>query len=453
MPQARGPSIGVRFRRWLAGQLGRLQLAVAPPQAGPAKAPAEAKPPPPSLPPELIESLRRSGSVTAGRVQLIGLDKIREMLGDRWRDRRDHVVAAAGQIIGQHVAAPDFWRALGDAAFLIVFTQIGRAEAELRSTMIIDRIHRHLLGEGAPFEEIEVQSVMVEVDGRIAVRQIDAMAALSEALDAEERAMRPAGPAVEGPSPQIPGNLVFRYRPMWQVKKNTITAYHCVAESAATTGFVRRDYSVLTGGQQSSLVSELDPRALRHVLAHLRDQALTTADKLATVACTVHCRTLESYAARTAFLKLLNEVPERLRPHLIFEIAALPPYAPESRIHQLTLLLSPFCRAVVLRLVEPDRYPPSLRQLGIASMSISLDDLGTTEDMAIEAMKRFRHAAMRTACATVAHGLTTKGLAAAALHAGFDIIDGEALTAARDRPGTTSGWTVEDFERAAKVPA
>lgn len=453
MPQARGPSFGVGFRRWLAGLLGKMQLAVAPPAAGPAKPQAEAKPPPPSLPPELIESLRRSGSVTAGRVQLIGLDKIREMLGERWRERRDHVIAAAAQIIGQHVSAPDFWRALGDSAFLIVFTQIGRAEAELRSTMIIDRIHRHLLGEGAPFEEIEVQSVMVEVDGRIAVRQIDAMAALSEALDAEERAMRPAGPAVEGPSPSIPSNLVFRYRPMWQVKKNTITAYHCVAESVATNGFVRRDYGVLTAAQQSSLVSELDQRTLRHVLGHLRDEALGTADALPTVAVTVHCRTLETYAARQNFLKLLNEVPERLRPHLIFEIAALPPYAPESRIHQLTLLLSPFCRAVVLRLTEPERYPPTLRQLGIASMSISLDDLATTEDMAIEAMKRFRLAGTKTACATVAHGLSTKALTAAALHAGFDIIDGEALTSARDRPGQTSGWTAEDLEKVAKVPA
>lgn len=452
MPQARGHSIGLRFRRWLASLLGRLQHAVAPP-AAPARPVAEAKPPPPSLPPELIESLRRSGSVTAGRVQLIGLDKIREMLGDRWRERRDHVVAAAAQIIGQHVSAPDFWRALGDSAFLIVFTQIGRAEAELRSTMIIDRIHRHLLGEGAPFEEIEVQSVMVEVDGRIAVRQIDAMAALTEALDAEERAMRPAGPGIEGPSPQIPGNLRFRYRPMWQVRKSTITAYHCVAESAATTGFVRRDYAVLAAGQQSSLVSELDQRALRHVLGHLRDQAQQTADALPTVAVTVHCRTLETYAARTAFLKLLNEVPERLRPHLIFEIAALPPYAPESRVHQLTLLLSPFCRAVVVRVSEPDRFPTTMRQLGVASLSISIDDLSTTEEVAIEAMKRFRQAAARTACASVAHGLSTKALAAAALHAGFDIIDGEALTSARDRPGQTSGWTAEDLEKAAKVPA
>lgn len=94
-----------------------------------------------------------------------------------------------------------------------------------------------------------------------------------------------------------------------------------------------------------------------------------------------------------------------------------------------------------------------MRQLGVASLSISIDDLSTTEEVAIEAMKRFRQAAARTACASVAHGLSTKALAVAALHAGFDIIDGEALTSARDRPGQTSGWTAEDLEKAAKVPA
>ncbi|WP_119421065.1 EAL domain-containing protein [Desertibaculum subflavum] len=436
-----------QLRRALAALFGRLQTAVAPP--APRSAARAAKPiEPDAFPQALLEQLRKSGSVLAGRVQLIGLEKVRDSLGNRWEEKRDHVLSIATQIIKEQMASPDYWRAVGEASFLLVFARASRAEAELRTATMLDRIHRRLLGEGAPFDQIEVKTLVVEVDGRVAFREVDAVEILTRALAEEERAAQVV-PAPTGADPLMPPSLRFRYRPIWQVRQGVVDTYQCVAEAVLPDGRLLRDYRVLPGGLRSSLVSELDERGLKRAVADLTELARAAPDGLPTVAVTVHCRTLETPAARQAYLKLCNEIPEKLRQHLVFEVAALPAFAPESRVHNFAFLLRAFSRALVLRVQEPNQYPASLRALGIHALCLALDEVpgvAETDPDGFDTLVRFHSASRRSGCATVARGLGSTRLAAAALAAGFDFLAGEALLGMHEKPGAVEKYTLNDFE-------
>lgn len=450
MPSHQDP-MSRQLRRVLAALFGLLQGAIepSPPRHGiRASKPAD----PDAFPQALLEQLRKSGSVLAGRVQLIGLDKIRDSLGDRWEEKRDHVLAIATQIIKEQMASPDYWRLVGEASFLLVFARASRAEAELRTATILDRIHRRLLGEGAPFDQVEVKTLVVEVDGRVAFREVDAVEILMRALAEEERAAQVAPVPRPGADPLLPPSLRFRYRPVWQVRKSTVDTYQCVAEAVTPDGRVMRDYRVLPGGMRSSLVSELDERALKCVIADLSELAESGIDPLPSLAVTVHCRTLETPATRQAYLKLCNEIPEALRQHLVFEVAALPSFAPEARIHNFAFLLRAFSRALALRVQDPNHYPASLRQLGIHALCLALDEVpgsGQAESNGFDALVSFQAAARRSGCATVSRGLGSTRLAAAALAAGFDFLAGEALLPMREKPGSVEQYTLNDFETVA----
>lgn len=439
-----------QVRRALATLFGRLQTAVEP--QAPRPVPRAAKQAEPdAFPQALLEQLRKSGSVLAGRVQLIGLDKVRDILGNRWEEKRDHVLAIATQIIREQMASPDYWRAVGEASFLLVFARASRAEAELRTATMLDRIHRQLLGEGAPFDQIEVRTLIVEVDGRVAFQEVDAVEILTRALAEEARAAQVVVPP-GGTDPLLPPSLRFRYRPIWQVRQGLVGTYQCVAEAALPDGRLLRDYRVLPGGLRSSLVSELDERCLKRALADLAELAATGLETLPAIAVTVHCRTLETPATRQAYLKLCNEIPEQLRQSIVFEVAALPTFAPESRVHHFAFLLRAFSRALVLRVQEPNQYPTSLRQLGIYAVCLALDEVpgaAAAEPGGFDLLVRFHGAARRSGCATVARGLGSTTLAAAALAAGFDFLAGEALLGMRDKPGAVEQYTLNDFETVA----
>lgn len=437
-----------QLRRALATLFGRLQTAVEPAPARPA--PRAAKPADPdAFPQALLEQLRKSGSVLAGRVQLIGLEKVRDTLGNRWEEKRDHVLSIATQIIKEQMASPDYWRLVGEASFLLVFARASRAEAELRTATMLDQIHRRLLGEGAPFDQIEVKTLVIEVDGRIAFREVDAVEILTRALAEEEQAAQVAPVPRGGADPLMPPSLRLRYRPIWQVRQGVVSTYQCVAEAVLPDGRLLRDYRILPGGLRSSLVSELDERCLKRAVADLAELAASAPENLPGVAVTVHCRTLETPAARQAYLKICNEIPERLRQHLIFEVAALPTFAPESRIHNFAFQLRAFSRALVLRVQEPNQYPTSLRQLGIHALCLALDEVpgvAEAEGAGFDTLVKFHGAARRSGCGTVARGLGSTPLAAAALAAGFDFLAGEALLGMREKPGPAEQYTLNDFE-------
>lgn len=445
-----------QLRRALAALFGHLQTAVAPP--APRTLTRAAKPADPdAFPQALLEQLRQSGSVLAGRVQLIGLDKVRDSLGNRWEEKRDHVLSIATQIIKEQMASPDYWRLVGEASFLLVFAKATRAEAEFRTATMLDRIHRRLLGEGAPFDQIEVKTLVVEVDGRVAFREVDAVEILTRALAEEELAAQIVPPPRDGADPLLPPSLRFRYRPVWQVRQGVVDTYQCVAEAVAPDGRLLRDYRVLPGGVRSSLVSELDERCLRRAVADLHQLAASRPEALPNIAVTVHCRTLETPTARQAYLKLCNEIPEALRHHLVFEVAALPTFAPESRVHNFAFLLRAFSKALVLRVQEPNQYPTSLRALGIHALCLALDEVPRAagepdaDPSGFDALLRFHGAARRSGCATVARGLGTTPLAAAALATGFDFLAGEALLGMRDNPGLVEQYTLNDFEMLAST--
>jgi hypothetical protein len=97
--------------------------------------------------------------VTASKVQLIGLARVRTALGDRWPKLADRVRRVAQGIIEKHLLQGDICELHGDDGFLVLFPQLSPEDAKFKSDAICHEIEHHLIGESLS----EVSACIAEV--------------------------------------------------------------------------------------------------------------------------------------------------------------------------------------------------------------------------------------------------------------------------------------------------
>ena len=86
-------------------------------------------------------------TMVASRLQLIGLGRVKSVLGDRWPKLAERVRGIAQTIVEKHLLPGDVFEMHGDDAFLVLFPQLSPGDARFKSDAICREIERHLIGE------------------------------------------------------------------------------------------------------------------------------------------------------------------------------------------------------------------------------------------------------------------------------------------------------------------
>lgn len=93
---------------------------------------------------ELLET-QRTGA--AGKLQLVGLEAIKQKMGDRWDEIADKARRIAESVIERRLAPGDVFAPYETDGFLVLFVDLSEEQARFKATAIAQEIHDLLMGE------------------------------------------------------------------------------------------------------------------------------------------------------------------------------------------------------------------------------------------------------------------------------------------------------------------
>lgn len=428
-------------------------------------APRAAAPSAPAAPPagarkqgsdaRLRSLLSQKDLISAGRLQVLGLDKIRERLGSRWEVLAERVDVVVQTIIKRRLAPSDVFMRFGDAtqpAYIILFAELAKEEAQIKCALIAEEVASQLLGDDDAGGCVDVKTLVTAVDGSLAAESVDPIEIINRLLDKEaeklEASETPPGGGPKpgaGPKSQAPANTVkFAYQPVWDVRKNAILTFRCVPlHDEISVKPVNGDPAMATGVVLPPPALEQDVMILRRAI--WTHQQLQQQGKRLLLACCVHFETLTNGKSRTAYFQLLRTAPESLRGDMVFEIVGLPKGVPLNRLSEIVSTVRPWCRASHLQVGLDDTQFKAYRDAGFATIGADVTTNPAAEATLIKAMNLFVEKADNAGFRTFIRGLKTKSLTMAAVGAGFDYIDGEAVFAAIDTLGQAYKFNPKDL--------
>lgn len=113
--------------------------------------------------------LEHQARVSAGTVQLLGLESLKEKLGSRWPSVRDRVHQLTERLLNQSLGPGDVVFPYGPDTYLVVFAQMDERAASLLCARVLQDLQRLLLGD-ADTATIVVRTAVRQVTGDLVLK-------------------------------------------------------------------------------------------------------------------------------------------------------------------------------------------------------------------------------------------------------------------------------------------
>lgn len=416
-----------------------------------------------SLSPELLGRFARSPTLVSGRLHVLNLDRLERHFGANWPKVRSRALAIAEQTVLGGLGPQDLHVKVEEAKWLFFFPALDKDAAQLRCAMLADKVFRRLIGDDSRFDEVRVETVVVEADGKLLLEAADPMALVQAMVeqaaappepkpaadenwyeygpdDDEPEPRRAAEP--KGPPPQMqwlrrepetfPTDLKFHFVPAWDASRDVIATHSCEPVREAPGGVLLAGYDTLTRGDDSALVGMLDVAIFKRARAAVRE--LIQANDPGIIVFTVHCRTLEMADARRHLTELLERSKPDERKLFAAQLSGLPVGAPTHRILQGVSFLKRYARAVFVRLPLNHPHFDDLRGSGAYGVVCCPKFGARLSAKDIEQLHRFGEQARRAGLKPVATALHDRAAVAAAIEAGIVNLNGDAVHPPADQP-------------------
>ncbi len=411
-----------------------------------ARSESETRPSPPSpdradFIDRLQDALASSPTVSAGRVHLIGLEKIKSMLGSDWERLKDKAHRIVRTILEERLSPRDVFTLYEDLSYLVVFADLKCDAAHLKCSLIAREICVRLLGSGAAARLIDVGALAAKEDGKIHFKDVPSIDVLAGRL-AEVSA-----PVVveDGPEAMSLADVRVIFRPLWLAQGEVISTFLGIPVAERKYGVYENSYDVLYDPQDARAIFELDAHVLRCVARELR--RLASERKNALVSAPVHFQTMACVKRRVAYIELCGRLVGDHCDHMLYELMELPEGVPQARIVELVSALRPYGRAVMAKFdLDHDNFD-AYRAAGLHAVGADIYSERGDEAELMARMDRFAELASRNRLKTYIHGVRTSSVMTAAIASGFNYIDGYALTSVADEPVGVYSLALEDSYR------
>lgn len=271
----------------------------------------------------------------AGKIRLIGLDEVKEALGDGWADVAFKVMASAEHVVRRNCGPRDTFSRTVDGGFLICFADATEEEAAFRAAALAREIRTRLIGEG-------------ETGAMATVSSIAATVAL---------------PSVQGQSQDTLASIIgerLNSRLALIEAQARETLSHAAYTTACRVGAVRSRRSRGIVAQFASLPAELEQRIMsaysalpmneRHsfdfdrlVLGIAAEQAITEIAAGGSLFILVN---LDFEVFLDRYVAACQALDNRLRERPVLVLSGMPKGVPKSRVLECVMRVRPFCQSV-----------------------------------------------------------------------------------------------------------
>ncbi len=407
-------------------------------------------------------------SMNLGQILFLGLDKVRERLGeDRWQKAQSLVASVVEKAIAEVCAPGDYFLRCQDDAYLMVFAHADEETARGKAAKVAQRVNASVFGERG-FEGVSVHSAVqsagslaldsganptkiIEEMTERAIKDAEVAQALAQATDARsyEDVTAEAGGAGDGSAEESAEErlarrqdrrrqlmkemtdfanepLSFAYMPIWSAEKQRVSFFHCVpVKQSLMQSEPVRGYAILTEDSQATEIADLDLEVLEFGLLELH-RALRQGVKVRT-AFNVHFETIAGRYGRDQLKDLLKAVPDPMRRMITIHLGGFPAGLPAGRFQELIRIVRPFCGHVSLefaydqpRDVMQNELQRARGQVDFLSMTLPEIPKQAMLPIAKEVGSQAQQAGLRLGCM----GVTTWRTAYELLYSGFLFVGG-----------------------------
>ena len=273
------------------------------------------------------DQLRGSKSVALGQFQIINLDLIKTVAGDRWDELKQKIFDVSEAFIAHRLHASDaLFRC--DEGFLVVFATDRADVAEAQATWISNDLNRFYVGDEV-FRKLKVRSRALRLDqSELAAFFAAQGVSATEPSRAGEERVKPEETRYQ------PETLRTRvaYEPVYDITRQALVSSFCLP--------VRNVAGVLHFGHRHEYPFEAHVTAKRdfdvQMLVLDALEASWSKGHAAAVCLTPHYRTLIDPHDRQEYFARLKALPEHLHKAVTIRIDGTPDGAPMGRLQEIT---------------------------------------------------------------------------------------------------------------------
>lgn len=359
-------------------------------------------------------------------LKMLGLSEIQAGLADRWPAVSEKVHAITQNTISKHLARGDVFQRLGDDGYMILFSNLGVEEAELKSRIIAKELTEHLLGE-RDAGPIRLSTLCTTISVK-ALAGDDQDSALAEALTRAapprepDRAQGAAPAGAEPPEPVRTAGAVRRtttqiYSPLWDVAQMTLLRFRAVAADGPLVA--------ISDPNPEATATQNDLIRIQAVIEDLYE--LVQSGRRLPVTIPIQHASLGSVSQRGRIQKAISESPHELRKLITVEICSPNDefWTYSCRTFLETARTLNIGWSALIALDHPSLIPHPRSLLRGVGAVISVDEHNEAERLRL--MKDFGQRARLQGVECAAYGLTSRALVLGAVGAGFRFLSGPAI--------------------------
>ncbi|QDO98300.1 hypothetical protein FNB15_13920 [Ferrovibrio terrae] len=350
--------------------------------------------------------------IQAGNLQMIGLQAVRDALGDDWAKRRETIHSIVEGVIRERLDAGDTHYHLENDDYLVLFLQLNHAQAKAKAAAIAQEAERLILGE-LPEHHIHIASTVAEVDSSFLASKVNSMDELLQHVKAggvetngattasgdvlmfgdepvhdgfaETAQQRPA--PMMGAGPDLT-DLDQSLDMLFQKKKSASFLKECQASFYPNFSVKRRAFSFYTvhvthmpTGRTADASDPMleDPEELEFLLDRYRlTTALLGLHRMVTgghkgfITIPVTFATLATSRTRNIYLERFKDLPAGLFRSLSIVMTNIPNGTPGSRIADAFNYVQRYCAVRTLNLAPDPRLIDLYAQTGCHAFSTGL---------------------------------------------------------------------------------
>lgn len=312
--------------------------------------------------------------VLSGRLQLLGLSKIKKRMGKRWDGMQQIVHEVCEESIKKYLSAGDVSICHRDDSYVLLFATKSLAEIELRTMLIAEDIKKQLF-EYDEFEDLEILNQIARIQPsskaskempfpenihHMFERSLGLMpqnlefVGAGESEDMSRLLRRTEVDAFAAPERTIAGldlgvdqNVISStkvcYMPVWDQYKKRLVAYMCLPVNPGYDGADPvAGYMSLSQNLSFLKRGETDMAVLLKVIEKLggAGDALVPYGMI----CPVHYETLSGIETRERYKKICQGISESMKQSILFMVMDVPPQTSWVSLSQIVSPLKTYGR-------------------------------------------------------------------------------------------------------------
>ena len=403
--------------------------------------------------------------ITSGKLQLIGLQKIKKRMGKQWDGLSKIVYETAEDVIDAHMDKGDIFIRYKDDSYVMIFAYAGPEESRLKAATIAREIQERLFAlDEEELKDIEIRQAVSEIRSDMFMEAgfLDDMPGAMDFMFDELEKMDGAPPdenaqiletlndidAVEVEttcsraqtlkSSLIPANktpdIKAAYIPLWDTKKGALTTYLCMARNNSHTDNLFEGHRRLYEDRSHNNKTKIDIAVLEAVGTELK---LMEADgRKFFIVCPANHATLYNMESFEFYKQALSKLPTEHRQFLLIFVMNVDEKSPPKNAYWFAKPLRTLCPHVFADIpLRRDINFNYLHNSGVDVAGFRLAKGGMAEPDLIPILNSLSGKAKALKInKTFVFDVSSLSVTTSAVCAGFDFLGGAAIHGPVEKP-------------------